>query len=56
MNWAASTLSVLEYIQQISTRMAVIATVNARKKGSAQESEQVIDWRGFANGEVFRTL
>jgi hypothetical protein len=26
------------------------------KVGSAQESEQVIDWRGFANGEVFRTL
>jgi len=26
------------------------------KIGSAQESEQVIDWRGFANGEVFRTL
>jgi len=24
--------------------------------GSAQESEQVVDWRGFANGEVFRTL
>jgi hypothetical protein len=24
--------------------------------GSVQESEQVVDWRGFANGEDFRTL
>ena len=27
-----------------------------KKIGSVQESEQVIDWRGFPKGEDFRTL
>jgi hypothetical protein len=27
-----------------------------RNWGSVQESEQVIDWRGFPKGEDFRTL